>query len=184
MCGISGFIGIHDDGLIERMLKTIRYRGPNSSNYWVDHKQLLAIGHVRLSILDLSERGSQPMWDDTGRFCISYNGEIYNFRELRSDLEAMGCKFNSNTDTEVLLTLFREKGPDCLEELKGIWAFAIWDSKERRMFLSRDPLGVKPLYFVIQGNQFLFSSEIKSFLCWNEFSKDVDKAAILETLTI
>ena len=137
MCGIAGFAGFWEGGLIERMLKTIR---------------------------------------------ITYNGEIYNYKNLRSDLKAKGCKFRSDTDTEVLLTLFREKGPSCLEKLRGIWAFAIWDSREHRLFLSRDPLGVKPLYFVVQGNKFLFSSEIKSFLCWSEFSKDVDKAAIVETL--
>lgn len=182
MCGIAGFIGIRENGLIERMLKTIRHRGPDALNCWIDPVLPLALGHVRLSILDLTERGNQPMWDDTKRFCITYNGEIYNYKELRSDLEAKGCNFRSNTDTEVLLTLFREKGVSCLKELRGIWAFAIWDSKERKLFLSRDPLGVKPLYFVIQGDKFLFSSEIKSFLCWSEFSKDVDKAAILETL--
>ena len=160
MCGIAGFIGIIEVNLIERMLKTIRHRGPDALTFWVDPIMPLALGHVRLSILDLSERGAQPMWDDTGRFCITYNGEIYNYRELRSNLVAKGCKFQSNTDTEVLLTLFREKGPSCLKELNGIWAFGIWDSKERRLFLSRDPLGVKPLYFVVQGDKFLFSSEI------------------------
>ena len=182
MCGIAGYAGFWEDGLIERMLRSIRHRGPDAFNYWLDPASPLALGHVRLSILDLTERGNQPMWDDTGRFCITYNGEIYNYRKLRSDLEAEGCKFRSDSDTEVLLTLFREKGPSCLGKLRGIWAFAIWDSEEQRLFLSRDPLGVKPLYFVVQGNRFLFSSEIKSFLCWSEFSKDVDKAAVLETL--
>ncbi len=182
MCGIAGIVGLKEDGLIEKMLKIIKHRGPDALNYWIAPDLPLALGHVRLSILDLSDRGSQPMWDDTGRFCITYNGEIYNFRELRIGLEAKGCKFSSNTDTEVLLTLFREKGPSCLVELKGIWAFAIWDSKERTLFLSRDPMGVKPLYYIVHGEKLLFSSEIKSFLCWSEFPKDVDKAAIYETL--
>jgi len=182
MCGIAGFIGISKDGLIERMLKTIHHRGPDAMNYWINPTLPMALGHVRLSILDLSERGNQPMWDDTGRFCITYNGEIYNYKALRSELETKGCDFRSNTDTEVLLTLFREKGPECLGELRGIWAFAIWDSKERILFLSRDPLGIKPLYFISRGDTFLFSSEIKSLLCWKEFPRDIDKASVLETL--
>ena len=182
MCGIAGFLGISKEGLIERMLKTIRHRGPDAMDYWVNPTVPMALGHVRLSIIDLSERGNQPMWDTTGRFCIIYNGEIYNYKKLRSELKSKGCDFRSNTDTEVLLTLFREKGPSSLKELRGIWAFAIWDSKKRELFLSRDPLGVKPLYFVVQGDKFLFSSEIKSFLCWDKFSKDIDHAAVLETL--
>lgn len=182
MCGIAGFIGIREEGLINRILSTIRHRGPDALNSWVDPAVPISLGHVRLSILDLTEMGNQPMWDDTGRFCITYNGEIYNYRELRSTLTGNGCKFRSDTDTEVLLTIFREKGPECLGDLKGIWAFAIWDSKERRLFLSRDPLGIKPLYFVSQGDIFLFSSEIKGLLCWQEFPKDIDKSAILETL--
>ncbi len=182
MCGIAGFIGINNDGLIERMLQTIRHRGPDALHYWVHPDLAMALGHVRLSIIDLSEKGNQPMWDDTGRFCIVYNGEIYNYRELRSGLVSKGHKFRSNSDTEVLLTLFREKGPSCLEALRGIWAFAIWDSKKQCLFLSRDPMGVKPLYYIDKGGTFLFSSEIKSFLCWKEFPKDIDKKALLETL--
>ncbi|RJR14938.1 MAG: asparagine synthase (glutamine-hydrolyzing) [Nitrospiraceae bacterium] len=183
MCGIAGYIGINQEGLIDRMLQTIRHRGPDSSNCWVDQSIPMAIGHVRLSILDLSDRGNQPMWDDTGRFCITYNGEIYNYRELRSELEGRGCNFRSNTDTEVILNLFRDKGHACLTYLKGIWAFAIWDASDRKLFLSRDPLGVKPLYYISRGKQFLFSSEIKSFLNWSDFSKHIDNAAMLETLT-
>ena len=182
MCGIAGYTGFYEESLIKSMLDSMSHRGPDGLRFWCDPTVPISLGHVRLSIIDLSEQGAQPMWDSLGRFCIIYNGEIYNYRKLRSDLEAEGCKFRSNSDTEVLLTLFREKGPSCLKELRGIWAFGIWDSKERRLFLSRDPLGVKPLYFVVQRNKFLFSSEIKSFLCWSEFSKDVDKAAILETL--
>ena len=182
MCGIAGIIGINEAGLIDRMLSTIQHRGPDASNSWVDLSVPISLGHVRLSILDLTEMGNQPMWEDTGRFCIIYNGEIYNYKELRNSLESKGCKFQSDTDTEVLLTLFREEGPSCIKKLKGIWAFAIWDSRERLLFLSRDPLGIKPLYFFSRDDFFLFSSEIKGLLCWQEFPKDIDQAAVLETM--
>jgi asparagine synthase (glutamine-hydrolysing) len=183
MCGIAGFMGVSDEGLVERMLNAIRHRGPDGLKFWENPANRLALGHVRLSIIDLSDRGNQPMWDETGRYCITYNGEIYNYRGLRKELEGRGCHFRSQTDTEVLLTLFREKGPACLRELKGIWAFAIWDVKEKILFLSRDPLGVKPLYYIAKEGKFLFSSEIKSFLCWKGFPKDIDPRAVLETMT-
>ncbi|MDQ7837051.1 MAG: asparagine synthase (glutamine-hydrolyzing) [Thermodesulfobacteriota bacterium] len=182
MCGIAGFIGIHEEGLIEKMLRATRHRGPDASGAWSDSSIPISLGHNRLSILDLSERGKQPMWDDTGRHCITYNGEIYNYRELRRFLESRGYRFRSDTDTEVLLYLFRDWGPACLRELQGIWAFAFWDTREEILYLSRDPLGVKPLYFVFQDNKFLFSSEIKSLLCWKGLSREVDEQALLETL--
>lgn len=182
MCGIAGFIGFKEDGLIERMIAAIRHRGPDAANVWSDPVLPVALGHARLSILDLSEKGRQPMWDDTGRFCITYNGEIYNYRELRHGLEARGAHFRSSSDTEVLVTLFREKGPSFLADLRGIWAFAIWDTHERQLFVSRDPLGVKPLYYIRKGEKFLFASEIKGFLSWTEFPREVDNAAVFETL--
>ncbi len=182
MCGIAGFLGVSEDGLIEKMLNIMRHRGPDASEHWISTELPLALGHNRLSILDLSERGKQPMWDESGRFCITYNGEIYNYRELRHSLEAKGYRFRSSTDTEVLLSLFREKGPSCTDELNGIWAFAIWDASARELFVSRDPLGVKPLYYAAQGGVFLFSSEIKSFLCWKDFPKEVEEAAMFETI--
>lgn len=183
MCGIAGFLGIREEGLIEKMLRVMRYRGPDASNHWIDQDLPVAIGHNRLSILDLSDFGKQPMWDESKRFCITYNGEIYNYRKLRNELEAKGYRFRSGSDTEVLLNLFSEKGSSCLKELNGIWAFAIWDTKEKKLFASRDPLGVKPFYFAVQKDKFLFASEIKSILCWNDFSKNIDRAAIYETLT-
>lgn len=182
MCGIAGFTGFREDGLIEKMLEIMRHRGPDGSGAWTAPEFPVSLGHNRLSILDLSERGKQPMWDDTGRYCITYNGEIYNYKELRRSLESRGYRFRSDTDTEVLLYLFRDRGTACLRELKGIWAFALWDTKEKILCLSRDPLGIKPLYYVFQDNKFLFSSEIKGLLCWKGLSKEVDEQALLETL--
>ncbi len=176
-------MGISDNILMERMLNSIRHRGPDGLKYWADPNTNLTLGHVRLSIIDLSDKGSQPMWDETGRFCITYNGEIYNYLELRDTLESRGCHFRSQTDTEVLVNMFREKGPSCLNALRGIWAFAIWDTENQQLFLSRDPLGVKPLYYVSVDGKFLFASEIKCFLQWDAFSRQIDPQAILETMT-
>jgi asparagine synthase (glutamine-hydrolysing) len=183
MCGITGFIGFKEEGLIERMLSVTRHRGPDASDYWIDQEFPISLGHNRLSILDLSDRGKQPMWDDTGRYCITYNGEIYNYQVLKKSLESKGYRFCSSTDTEVLLNLFREKGPSCLQDLNGIWAFALWDVEEQKLFLSRDPLGVKPLYYAFVNGKVIFASEIKSLLCWSGLPREVDPAAVYETLT-
>ncbi|MBF0557324.1 MAG: asparagine synthase (glutamine-hydrolyzing) [Nitrospirae bacterium] len=182
MCGIAGYLGLKDESLIKEMMGIMRHRGPDASECWSDPALPLSLGHNRLSILDLSDRGKQPMWDAEGRFCITYNGEIYNYRELRCGLESKGYQFRSTTDTEVLLNLFHEQGPACAKALDGIWAFAIWDNRERKLFLSRDPLGVKPLYFMARKDAFLFASEIKSFLCWKDFSREIDEKAVFETL--
>jgi asparagine synthase (glutamine-hydrolysing) len=183
MCGIAGYLGFREDRLIEGMLGVTHHRGPDASDSWVDQEYPISLGHNRLSILDLSERGKQPMSDDTGRYCITYNGEIYNYRVLRKSLESRGVRFRSSTDTEVLLNLFREKGPLCLHDLNGIWAFALWDKKERKLFLARDPLGVKPLYYTFVNGKLLFASEIKSLLCWSGLPREIDPAAVYETLT-
>lgn len=182
MCGIAGYLGVQQEGLVDKMLNMIRYRGPDDCGRWIDEHHAVALGHVRLSILDLTPNGVQPMWDDTGRYGIVYNGEIYNYKLLRGDLEKRGCVFRSNTDTEVLLNLYREKGVEGFVELKGIWAFAIWDKREERLLLSRDPMGVKPLYFMYHAGMLLFSSEIKTFLCCEKFSADIDFSAMLESL--
>lgn len=182
MCGIAGYVGIRDGQLIQSMLSVIRHRGPDASGFWYDANVPIAFGHNRLSILDLSERGKQPMWDSSGRFCITYNGEIYNYRQLREDLKAKGCQFRTNTDTEVLINLFCDEGLSCLKRLRGIWAFAIYDVKERKTFLVRDPFGVKPLYYAMGDHQLLFASEIKGLLRWEGLDKSVDEAAIFETL--
>jgi len=165
MCGICG---IHfsdrerpvDHGVIARMTDSLRHRGPDDEGLYVDGN--LALGHRRLSIIDLSARGHQPMASADRRYWIVFNGEIYNYRELRSELERDGATFDSCTDTEVLLRLYERHGDECVSRLVGMFAFAIWDSMERRLFAARDHFGIKPFYYASAGGGFVFASEIKA----------------------
>lgn len=167
MCGIAGFLRTartphpeaHRDWL-ESMGLAIRHRGPDAGDVYLDDG--IGLSHRRLSILDLSEAGNQPMISASGRYVISFNGEIYNFPDLKATLSAEGVSFRTHTDTEVLLELFEKRGPDCLNELNGMFAIAIWDTREKRLFLARDRLGKKPLYYYHQSGQFAFASEIKA----------------------
>lgn len=165
MCGICGIVGLGGErGAIEQrvlaMRESLYARGPDDAGTHVADG--VALGVRRLAILDLSERGHMPMWDATGRFVIVYNGEIYNFRELRASLESSGARFRSRTDTEVLLELFAREGPRMLPRLNGMFALAIWDTHERRLFLARDRLGVKPLYWARHDGALWFASEQKA----------------------
>lgn len=167
-CGIAGAIRHDPDADAElwnrvdlsRMLAALKHRGPDSSRIWKSEDVFLA--HCRLSILDLSQRGLQPMTRDC--LTISYNGEVYNFAELRRELLALGHTFDSGTDTEVVLRAYQQWGAGCLDRLNGIFAFAIWDARERALFLARDRLGVKPLYWHRSRGVFLFASEAKAML--------------------
>ena len=162
MCGIAGF-NWEDRELAGRMADTIAHRGPDADGVWVGSG--VSFGHRRLSIIDLSALGVQPMANDSGHLHITYNGEVYNFMDVRRDLEARGYSFRSRTDTEVILKAYEEWGPDCLRRLNGMFAFAIHDSRTGEIFIARDRLGVKPLYYWASGNRFAFASEIKSLLC-------------------
>lgn len=169
MCGFAGFFrppGSADSqshsSWLEAMGTAIRHRGPDAGGQWQD--ECVALVHRRLSILDLSEAGNQPMVSASGRFIIVFNGEIYNFEALRSALMAEGHEFRTRTDTEVLLALYEAKGEQCLEELNGMFALAIWDTARNRLFLARDRLGKKPLYYYFDGTHFAFASEIKALL--------------------
>ncbi len=168
MCGICGIVGRVDERIINNMTSMMVHRGPDGGGVRLFKPARglpgAALGHRRLSIIDTSERGAQPMSDATGRYWLTYNGEIYNFPELRADLERDGHRFRSRTDTEVLVELFARKGPAALERLNGIFAFAIWDSLAGSLFLARDRLGVKPLYYAQTAGQFYFASEIKALL--------------------
>ena len=172
MCGIVGVYNYGNPGLplkaetIARMRDTMAHRGPDDEGVYVSPNGRLALGHRRLSILDLSALGHQPMASPDGRYWIVFNGEIYNFRELRPELEAKGHRFRSASDTEVLLALYAEHGPDMLHRLRGMFAFAIWDAQDRRLFMARDRIGIKPLYYTCQGGRFLFASEIKAILAF------------------
>ncbi|ACS91070.1 Putative asparagine synthetase [Thermococcus sibiricus MM 739] len=163
MCGINGF-SWSDVKLVREMNDAIRHRGPDDEDIYVDEN--VSLGHVRLAIIDLSPKGHQPMrYEKDGReIWIVYNGEVYNFMELRKELEERGYTFNSNTDTEVILAAYLEWGFDCIKKFNGMWAFAIYDKGKNLLFLSRDRFGIKPLYYYYDGQNIIFSSEIKAIL--------------------
>ena len=168
MCGISGFINHNlsfenQNSITNRMISTLTHRGPDDSGIWMQKNNLLSFGHTRLSIVDLSKHGKQPMISNSGNLVISFNGEIYNFREIRDELIRLNHKFISETDTEVILASIEQWGLRySLEKFEGMFAFALWNEKEKSLTLIKDRFGEKPLYYGWQENFFLFSSEIKS----------------------
>jgi len=161
MCGINGF-NWGDENLIGLMNAKIKHRGPDDEGQYINSH--MSLGNVRLSIIDLSEKGHQPMWDQEGNICIVHNGEIYNYIELMEELKQRGYKFASQTDTEVILNSYKEWGTDCLKMFNGMWAFCIYDKPKKRLFLSRDRFGIKPLYYYLKAGKFIFSSEIRAIL--------------------
>ncbi len=162
MCGILGVIPAIQAEQFEHALKTLAHRGPDGSGIWSDTYAML--GHRRLAVLDLSAGGHQPMADSTGRYMIVFNGEIYNFVEIRLELEKRGFQFKSNSDTEVVLAAFVEWGEGCQQKFNGMWALAIWDAREKALFLSRDRFGKKPLFYTsLPGGEIAFASEMKAF---------------------
>ena len=178
MCGVLGFSGTFDAAAISAGLRSIAHRGPDDSGQFIDSASGIGLGHVRLSILDLSSLGHQPMTSPDGRVVIVFNGEIYNFRELRTELEASGYRFRSQTDTEVLLNLYLAEGETMLSRLNGIFAFALWDSRNKSLFLARDALGVKPLYYAATDRGVAFSSEIKSLVHLAPEVRELDAVAL------
>ncbi len=188
MCGISGWFlkqGIaRDDTHLMAMADAITHRGPDDRGYFYDRERGVAFAHNRLSIIDLSSAGHQPMASEDGRFILSYNGELYNFQQLRRELEALGHTFYSRTDTEVILRSFIQWGEASVERFCGMFAFAIWDATDGRLFLARDPLGMKPLYYTaLPGDQgFVFASEIKAFLALPDFEVRMGRDALQQFL--
>jgi asparagine synthase (glutamine-hydrolysing) len=184
MCGVTGYINLNgapaSASVVRDMAAMIRHRGPDDEGHFVDGP--LALGHTRLSILDLSSAGQQPMSTPDGRFVMVYNGEIYNFQNLRTELRAIGYNFVSHTDAEVLLYGFAAWGPEVVHKLNGIFAFAVWDTKMRRLFLARDRYGVKPLYLGRFGRTLAFGSEVKSFFPHPDYSVDMDREGFVEYL--
>ncbi|HEX6650447.1 MAG TPA: asparagine synthase (glutamine-hydrolyzing) [Pyrinomonadaceae bacterium] len=176
MCGIAGTIRIGDMDLLKRMTDLISYRGPDDSGFYEDGE--LRFGHRRLSILDLSEAGHQPMLSDDGELAITFNGEIYNFRILREELQKLGYSFHTETDTEVILTAYREFGVDFLRHLEGMFAFALWDRKERQLLLARDRTGIKPIFYYQQGDGLAFASELKPILLVPGLERRVNRRAL------
>lgn len=178
MCGIVGYYGSFAPELIAKANQSQAHRGPDDSGYFVDSSVGVGLGHVRLSILELSSLGHQPMFSDDGSVVLVFNGEIYNFRELRAALEAKGCRFRGHSDTEVLLQLYLADGNAMLDRLNGIFTFALWDKKRGLMLVARDPLGVKPLYYAETAQGVAFASEIKALLCLVPAAKDLDIPAL------
>lgn len=185
MCGITGLIHLDNAPVspvtLQRMTDAIAHRGPDGEGHWIEGN--VGIGHRRLAILDLSPAGHQPMVSADHRYLLSYNGEVYNFRELRSELEAKGYWFRSKTDSEVVLNSVAEWGVKALNRFNGMFALALWDRKERTLLLARDRYGIKPLYVSRQGNMFAFGSEQKAIFAIPEFVRRMDKPALLEYFT-
>ena len=165
MCGIGGIIGRRSEKSAKKIIKKLYHRGPDSNNYWISQNNdfPITLCHTRLSILDLTKAGSQPFFSEDKRFVLVFNGEIYNFLELREDLEKKGCVFKTKTDTEVLLQGLINEGIDFQLKCNGMWAFCLWDRKLSKAILGRDRYGVKPLYYsFLEDNSLIFGSEMKS----------------------
>ncbi len=185
MCGIAGLATIDAAALREpagdtaaRMAATLAHRGPDDVGVWTSADGHVALAHRRLSIVDLSPLGHNPMPWDGGRLWITFNGEIYNFLELRRELEADGCRFRSRTDTEVILAAYDRWGLACLDRFVGMFAFALWDARQRRLWIARDRLGKKPLYYAESSGSIRFGSELKALVADRSVSRHVDPEAL------
>ncbi|HEY2325302.1 MAG TPA: asparagine synthase (glutamine-hydrolyzing) [Thermoanaerobaculia bacterium] len=184
MCGVAGIFAYAagappvDREEIERINARMVPRGPDDGGVWVADDQRLALAARRLAIIDLSAEGAQPLHGIEGDATIVFNGEIYNHRELRERLEKLGARFHSNSDTEVVLQMYRHYGAECVELLRGMFAFAIWDERERRLFVARDPYGIKPLYFADDGKTFRCASTVKALLAGGAISPARDPAGV------
>jgi asparagine synthase (glutamine-hydrolysing) len=185
MCGIVGVCNLNGEpvaeGLVRRMTNRIAHRGPDGEGYYTDGP--IGLGHRRLAIIDLTAAGQQPIANETADVILSYNGEIYNFQTLRVELEALGHRFHSNTDSEVVVHAWEQWKEDCLQRFNGMFAFVLWDRVERRLCLARDRFGVKPLYWYCRNGVFLCASEIKALLAHPQVSVDVCGPALDEYFT-
>ncbi len=180
MCGICGFVGCNDPTLLRRMNRSIQYRGPDDEGDYTDEG--VGLANRRLSITAL-EGGHQPMSSEDGRFWIVYNGEIYNYQEIRAELQKRHA-FSTQSDTEVVLHAFEEWGPDCVRRFNGMFAFAIWDTREKQLFLARDRLGIKPLYYSATPEGFVFGSEVKCILHHPDIQRKVNPVALHQILNL
>lgn len=181
MCGVAGIIyrqPVQDTSHLEAMLQCIRHRGPEDEGIFSSQSHTVQLGHRRLAIIDLSPGGHQPMVTPDGRFAITFNGEIYNYQELKKELEALGWTFCSTSDTEVLLYAYAAWGSACLQKLNGMFAFAVWDEQQQELFAARDRLGEKPFKYYQDDHTFIFSSELKAILTYPGIKKEVDWQAV------
>ncbi len=184
MCGIAGTLSFDgppaDSALLERMIAQVRHRGPDDARVVTDGP--VGLAHARLSVIDLAN-GQQPMSNAEGTVWLTYNGEIFNYLELRAELERAGYPFRTRSDTEVLLALYETEGERCVERLNGQWAFALWDARRQQLLLSRDRLGVRPLHFTNTPNGFVFGSEVKSLFMHPGVGRRIDRRALLDLFT-
>jgi len=188
MCGIAGIYNFQKPEpvtheTIKSMTDSIIHRGPDGEGQYISENKKIGFGHRRLSIIDLSEAGAQPMHTKDKSISITFNGEIYNHKKLRKELESKGYQYHSKTDTETILYHYQEKGLDCIKDLEGMFAFAIWDNQKNRLFLVRDRIGIKPLYYTVHKGQFIFASEIKAILALKHIPRDVNEEALYHYLT-
>ncbi|MCL4519599.1 MAG: asparagine synthase (glutamine-hydrolyzing) [Thaumarchaeota archaeon] len=186
MCGICGVFGFRGDDLVSRsvvedMNLALHHRGPDEGGVYANRR--VGLGISRLRIIDLAS-GSQPMFSEDRSKVIVFNGEIYNYRELRADLEFRGHKFATNSDTESIIHLYEEFGTDCVQHLNGMFAFAIWDEKTQTLFVARDRLGIKPLYYFEAPNYVAFASELKSLLVNSEIPREIDLSSLDKYLAL
>ncbi|KKS25482.1 MAG: Asparagine synthetase, partial [Candidatus Wolfebacteria bacterium GW2011_GWA2_42_10] len=188
MCGIAGVYKFNNSQVvseneIKKMSDALVHRGPDGNGAYFSADKKIGLGHRRLAIIDLSPAGAQPMANENKTIWIVFNGEIYNFQELRSKLEKAGHSFRSRSDTEVIIHSYEEYGFDCVKKFNGMFAFAIWDENKQLLFAGRDHLGVKPFYYAIQNGNFYFGSEIKAILVHPDFKKDIEETNISHYLT-
>jgi asparagine synthase (glutamine-hydrolysing) len=187
MCGIAGFWNLDgqpvSQALLECFTDSLTHRGPDGNGFYVNPEANLGLGQRRLAILDTSEAGSQPMSYGEGRYWITFNGEIYNFLELREELRGHGYQFFTESDTEVVMAAYDKWDQDCQLRLNGMWAFALWDRQEKRLFVSRDRFGVKPLMYFYDGTRFAFASEMKAFLALDWFRAEFEPGMVAAALT-
>ncbi len=182
MCGLVGFVSrkrfaVLRAGLAEATA-SLAHRGPDDEGLFFSEPAGVGLGHRRLAVIDLSPDGRQPMASENGRLRLVYNGEIYNFRDIRKELESYGHSFRTGSDTEVLLKAYQQWGPECLKRLVGMFALALWDSRDGSLFLARDRLGIKPLYYCRHDGDFLFASELKALMAFEGFPREVDPVSL------
>ncbi len=200
MCGIAGIVSLDgfEPAVLQEMTHMVAYRGPSGFGFaycerGVDSavsirhgengsagvaKPVVGLGSRRLAILDVSTLGNQPMQSADGSCCITFNGEIYNYREVRDELERSGHRFRTGTDTEVILAAYTEWGEDCLSRFNGMWSFAIWDRRQQKLFCARDRFGVKPFYYAMVDGRFYFGSEIKQVLFASRMARKANPSAV------